>query len=126
TGISTPRRSSRDWGSFPTGCSASAAAATRASRRSTGWSRACGRSELTLLPRHQRLLQPRHVHVVDRARVPHDPAVVAGVVHRLLLRFELGRAVVRLAERERLEPRAHVFGFFDAELLIPLPRPRDR
>ena len=61
-----------------------------------------------LLPRHQRLLERRHVHVVDRPGIPHHPAVVPRVVHRLLLRLELRRAVLRLAEREGLQPRANV------------------
>jgi len=54
--------------------------------------------------------------------VPEHPTVETGVVDRLLLRFDLLRAVLRLAERERLNPGPNMLGRGDSQLVIALAR----
>src|SRR5205085_9246791 len=78
-----------------------------------------------LLARHESFFQGGEELVVARARFPHHPTIIAGIVDRALLLFELVRAVGRLAERECLEPGANVLAL-DTELLVTLARPRDR
>src|SRR5688572_11463779 len=67
-------------------------------------------------------LQGRHKRVVPRPRTPQYPALEPGVVDRLLLSLDLLGAIGRLTERESLNPRSHVLGFFQPELLVPDPR----
>src|SRR6266566_4051598 len=71
------------------------------------------------LPRYESLFQRRQKLIVPRPRLPHHPAVIAGIVHRALLLLDLVRTVRRLAEAECLEPGTHVLAF-DAELLVTL------
>ncbi len=52
--------------------------------------------------------------------MPQYPPIVTGVVHRLFLRFDFSRPVLRLADLERLQPCANVFGIADSERAIPL------
>src|SRR5438270_2600267 len=77
------------------------------------------------LARHEGFFQAGEELVVARARLPHHPTIVPGIVDRALLLFQLVRAVGRLTEGECLEPRANVLAL-DTELLVTLARPRDR
>src|SRR5687767_4138652 len=65
-----------------------------------------------------RRLQSGAEDVVLRSGAPENPAVVAGVVDRLLLLFDLLRAVLRFSERESLDPGAHMLRPRDPQPLI--------
>src|SRR5439155_3249955 len=64
------------------------------------------------------VLERRNERVIERSRAPQNPAVVAGVVDRLLLRLNLFRSVFQRAKSERLDPRTHVLRLRDSELLV--------
>ncbi len=58
--------------------------------------------------------------------MPEHPALIPGVVRGADLRTQFLRAVLRLAEIERLEPRPHALAAADSQRLVPLACTADR